>query len=81
MIELVNDNVLLVVGSCNCKGDPECDCWTVYGERTNIVGTYELGPLLHNLAVAGALTKAWRLGDQHGFCLSDWRPNTEGRAA
>jgi hypothetical protein len=28
---------------------------------------YDLTTLLHNLAIAGALTKAFRLGDYHGW--------------
>jgi hypothetical protein len=77
-MDLVGDNYLIIWGPCGCNGDPECGCW----ERKTVTGHLDLGPLLHNLAVAGALTRAGRLGREQGLGHVDaWRPNTEGRAA
>lgn len=92
-LELISDNFLLVVGPCDCHGDSECECWTVDGVRTKVLGECDLGPLLHNLAVAGALTRAFRLGDVYGWDMADnerlglgqhtneWAPNINGETA
>lgn len=89
-MDLVGDNYLIIWGPCECNGDPECGCW----ERKTVTGHLDLGPLLHNLAVAGALTRSFRLGDNAGWQMGEndrlygeqsygnaWRPNTKGRAA
>lgn len=49
----------------------------------------QLANLAHNLAIAGALCRAFALGDRWGFWTSDpydcspqpWRPNVDGKAA
>lgn len=68
-------------------------CGYVYSEAS---GTYDLSIFLQNCAIAGALTKAFRLGDSHGWsaaseqcscgnldCDADeaWHPNSRGQAA
>lgn len=47
-----------------------------------------LATLAHNLAVGGALCRAFKLGDRHGLYTTDpyfytppWRPNVDGKAA
>jgi hypothetical protein len=86
MIEynLVADNYFVLFGPCGCKGDPECDC--VDGMQP--VGEVALDYLLRNLAVAGALTRAFDLGADLGAAIdrpphddSMWQPNVDGRAA
>ena len=89
-LDLVDDNFFVVRKRCNCNCDPECHCF----DGMAIVGELNLGPLLHNLAIAGALTRAFRLGDNAGWEMSEndrlygdqnygdaWRPNVKGHAA
>ena len=86
--------------SCNGLGDdahlyaggaPDPDfCPDCGGVGTEFVDLATLG---HNLAVAGALCKAFELGDEHGYRVgvaivtldspspAPWRPNTAGRPA
>lgn len=87
-LAMIADNYLIVRAPCGCEGEPECEC--VDGKHP--VGEVDLSTLLRNLAVAGALTRAFRLGDVCGWAENEaesggsalpdpWRPNTEGRAA
>lgn len=60
-IELATDNYLLVLELCACRGNPECS--NCYGSGGPVlVDSVDLGVLLANLAIAGALTRAHNLG-------------------
>ena len=88
----------IVTASFLCKrGDqPKSDGWHRAGWDGYVIRyetDFDLTTLMHNLAIAGALTKAFRLGDtygwdmgwndanHHGQVTDEWRPNSDGRAA
>lgn len=62
MLELVDDNIFIVSEPCDCRGDPECDCWVDDGRRWRTTGSIDLNPLLTSLAVAGALCASYWSG-------------------
>lgn len=76
-IVIVEVTCHLCAGRCTI-GDQWC--WECGGNGA-LVDWFDASILIRNIAVAGALTKAWRLGDQHGYCIGDWKPNVDGRAA
>lgn len=63
-LDLVDDNYLLVLSPCSCRGNPECDCV----DGVQIAGTADLTILLRNIAVAGALCAAFRQGGASCSC-------------
>ncbi len=71
-MELVSSNYLLLLVPCGCSGEPWCECYEdSSGRRVKVVGELDLSALLHNLAVAGALTRAFRLGDNAGWQMAE----------
>jgi hypothetical protein len=68
-LDLIDSNMFLV-GDTDNKRD-----WSEEGPQYEC---YDLTTLLHNIAVAGALTRAWKLGDDPG---ARWWPNNRGYVA
>ena len=60
-IDLVDDNMLLVDTDC-----PRCGVSRRCEDGCDRVAIFDLTTLLHNLAVAGGLAHAWRLGSGNG---------------